>query len=510
MPRLRLAAPRTSIVAGGRIIAVIDVGSNSVRLLVARELSSSAFEVIDEERFDARLGEGLADGFLTEAAIQRGIEAVRLVAEVAASYGPAVTVATGTEALRRATNAGVFLEAARRNAGLPITILSGADEAFASYLGVVNSTSIGDGCIVDIGGGSLELIEVKARRLASSQSSPFGALFAAERYLHGDPPTRKEVRALRKAVRQQVQLAGPYPSLYGAGGCVRNLARIVRLQRHYPLRRLHGLAIDRREIRRLAEALSVRSADDRRRFPGVSANRADILHAAAIVVDEVMETLGAGSLIVSGQGLREGLVWQEIRGQSPVLPDVRAASIGGLARANGVDDLAAEPVVHASAQLFEATSRAHGLGPEELGLLVAAARLAGIGMHIDFYNRDRHAEYLVHSGDLHGFSHREIVLLGALVRCADSGTPDLSLYRDLVEAEDLRKVTVLAALLGAARAVRRRVPSPVLEFQVVQKGQALRMTLRGPGPFDAEVTAIERQQKRFLAALKLSLEVSAA
>ena len=150
----------------------------------------------------------------------------------------------------------------------------------------------------------------------------------------------------------------------------------------------------------------------------------------------------------------------------------------------------------------------HGLGPAELDLLLHAARLAGIGMHIDFYNRDRHAEYLVHSGDLHGFSHREIVILAALVRWADSGTPDLALYKPVLQPEDARTAAVLATLLGLARAVRRRVPSPVLELNARVKKDTLRIELVARADLDAELYERQRQQRRLESVLKLTLHVT--
>jgi exopolyphosphatase / guanosine-5'-triphosphate,3'-diphosphate pyrophosphatase len=491
-----------------RIVAVIDVGSNSVRLLVARELSRDAFEVIDEERFDARLGEGGAQAPLTPAAFERGLAALRLVTEVAKSYGPARIIAVGTEALRRAPNAVDFIERVAADTGVRLRILSAHEEAYASYLGVMNSTGLRDGCLVDIGGGSLELMTIAGRQLDRALSVPLGALYARERYLPGDPPAPREVRALRKAVRQQLGNGWSAPLLLGAGGAVRNLARIVRLRRKYPLRRLHGLSLTRREVARLAANLAAAPADERRRMAGVGAARVDSLHAAAIVIDEVMALTGAESLVVSGQGLREGIVWQEMRGPEPLVADVRAASIGGLAQANGVDALAAEPVVSVAAALFAATAPVHRLKEPDLDLLLAATRLAGIGMHVDYYGRDRHAEYLVHSGDLHGFSHREIVLLGALVRCADSGSPDLAQYRGLVSAEDTHRVAVLAVLLGIARAVRRRLPSPVLGFDCSLERDTLCLEVRANVPLHAELIALDRQRRRLDAALKLALTTS--
>jgi exopolyphosphatase/guanosine-5'-triphosphate,3'-diphosphate pyrophosphatase len=477
--------------------------------MVARELLPTAFEVVDEERFDARLGLGQDDGVLTVDGMDRGAQALRLVSQVAASHGPTSVVAVGTEALRRAPNASTFIDRVRAETGLCIRVLSGEEEAFASYLGVVNSTGLVDGRIVDIGGGSLELIDVAGRQFAGATSTGLGALYATERYLRSDPPAPKEVRALRRAVREACAGIAESPALYAVGGAVRNLARIVRLRRRYPLRRIHGLSLSRREVHRLASVLAGASGDARRRIPGVSGARADILHAAAIVIDEVMDASGAESLDVSGQGLREGLCWQELRGRDAVLPDVRAASIAGLARANGVDALAAEPIVHAAAAIFEATQPAHCFTPADLGLLLDAARLGGIGMHIDYYDRDRHAQYLVHSGDLHGFSHREIVLLAAIVRWADAGTPDLTPYRALTGNGDERKAAVLASILGLARAVRRRVPSPVLGFRVALEGDALKLAMTGAAPLDAEFIGVSRQQKRFEATLKLELDVSA-
>ena len=489
-------------------IAVIDVGSNSVRLLVARALSQFAFEVIDEERFDARIGEGQDFGALTPEGIERGLRAFRIMAQVALAHQPAAITVAGTEALRRAGNSQEFLDRALAQTGLRIRVLSGDEEAFCGFLGVVNSTPLRDGHLLDIGGGSLELMRVTGRQLSAVQSAPLGAIYSHERYLHSDPPNAREVRALRKAVRTQLSVEEQHAVLYGAGGAVRNLARIVRIQRKYPLRRLHGFEISRRDLHRLANRLARATNEDRRRIPGVGANRSDILHASAIVIDEVLALTGAESLIVSGQGLREGLVWQLLRPEGAILPDVRRASVSGLARANSVDELAAEPVVHAAAALFEATRASHQLGAPELDLLLHAARLSGIGMHIDYYNRDRHAEYLVHSGDLHGFSHREIVILAALVRWADSGSPDLSAYKSVVLPEDTRTVAALAALLGIARAVRRRVPSPVLDFRAQVKKGALRLSLGALGDLSTELYEIERQQRRSESVLKLTLEVS--
>jgi exopolyphosphatase/guanosine-5'-triphosphate,3'-diphosphate pyrophosphatase len=198
-----------------------------------------------------------------------------------------------------------------------------------------------------------------------------------------------------------------------------------------------------------------------------------------------------------------------MRPTTPVIDDVRGASIAGLARANGVDELAAEPITAVAAVLFEATAAVHGYGNYERDLLLSAARLAGIGMHVDYYNRDRHAEYLVHSGDLRGFDHREIVLLAALARWSFSGTPDLSAYKGITASDDLRRAHVLAVLLGLARAIRRRAPSPLLDVRAELRDDTLRLQLRAWGSLDAEWHEIESQQKRLESVLRLGLALDA-
>lgn len=392
---------------------------------------------------------------------------------------------------------------------MEVWILSGYEEAYAGFLGVVNSTTFADGHLLDIGGGSLEFMQVAERRLIRAQSAPLGAIYSRERYLKSDPPTSREVRSLRKAVRQNLDVTQQHPVLYATGGAVRNLARIVRIKRSYPLGRLHGLELKRREVHRLATQLSRVSTDDRRKMSGVGANRADILHAAAIVIDEVMEMAEAQTLFVVGQGLREGLVWQELRPANPVLPDVRHASIVGLARSNGVDEMAAEPVVEAAAILFEASRELHELDDEDGALLAAAARLSGIGMHVDYYNRDRHAEYLVHSGDLHGFSHREVALLASLVRWSNTGTPDLKPYGAILRPDDTRRAAVLAVLLGVARGIRRRSPSPVHTIEARVKRGMFEVRLGGEPSLEPETYQLERQEKRFEAVMKVPLMVRA-
>ena len=491
----------------GEIAAVIDLGSNSARLLVARALGAFGFEVVDEERFDARLGEGQADGLLSAPALRRGLEAMGIMASIANSYQPASITIVGTEALRNAANANMLVAAAREATGLSIEVLTGAAEAEASFLGVINSTELVDGCILDLGGGSLEVMQVSNRALESALSVPLGAIYARERFLPSDPPTNREVRALRKAVRQQLTGAGRTGSLVATGGAVRNLARIVRQARHYPLRRIHGLELRRSDVHRLARQLTRLSEAERYRIPGVGSSRAATLHAAATVIDEAMDVVGVDALTVAGQGLREGLLWRELRPLVPVLRDVRSASVQALASANGLDFAAARPVFATALRIFDAMSEESGLTSEDRDLLQTAAQLGQIGTHIDFYDRDRHAEYLVLSGDLHGFSHREIVLLAAIVRWADGGTPSLGAYRGVMGTGDPERAAMLASMLGVAQATHRRTPTTAVGVTAELKRSVLRLSITARDGAAPELAALARQRVRFETTFGRELQV---
>lgn len=491
----------------GDIAAVIDLGSNSARLLVARALGPFGFEVIDEERFNARLGEDEEDGLLSAPALQRGLDAIRTLSAVAAAYDPRAIIAVGTEALRRATNANMLLAAAREETGINVDVLSGEDEAAASFLGVVNSTELVDGCVLDLGGGSLELMRVRGRTLADSMSAPLGAIFARERFLQTDPPTNREVRALRKAVRQQFHHVGTEPVLIGTGGAVRNLGRIIRQARGYPLRRIHGLVIGHGELHRLTRRLTHMSEDERRKVAGMGSSRAATLHAASIVVDEVMHIIGAGELVIAGQGLREGLLWKELRPRAPVLADVRGASVQALASANGVEFAAARPVFATALRVFDVVAEASGLTLDDRALLHAAAQLGQIGTHIDFYDRDRHAEYLILSGDLHGFSHRETVLLAAIIRWSSGGTVSLGAYQRVMQPGDADIGAALASILGIAQALHRRSPSVTTTVTPELKKGALRLTIEVRDAALPEMSALERQRARFEAVFRRELQL---
>ncbi len=419
-------------------------------------------------------------------------------------------IVAGTEALRRAPNAGVFIRRARTELGLEVRILAAAEEAQASFLGAMNSTTVEEGHLVDIGGGSLEVVRIVGREPVSIQSVPLGAIYASEHYLEDDPPAERQVRALRKAVNRMINIESKLPVLVGAGGAIRNLARLHRMRTGYPLRRLHGMEIPARDLHRMSIQLSGAGIAARRKMPGVSPNRVETLHAASIVIDEVARMTGAGHMLVAGQGLREGLLWQAIRPESPLLPDVREASIAGLVRANGISDEDVAPVRDVASALFDATVGLHGFGEDERDLLLAAASLAEIGMHIDYYNRDRHAEYLVHAGDLHGFSHREVVVIASLVRSADSGTPTLSPYTSMLQPIDDRRASVLSVLLGIARAVRRRRPSPVSAVKTkVDKNGRLRMTLESAETLDPELHSLEVQARRYEVVFRAPLVATA-
>jgi exopolyphosphatase/guanosine-5'-triphosphate,3'-diphosphate pyrophosphatase len=355
-------------------------------------------------------------------------------------------------------------------------------------------------------------MRVAARHLSTARSVPLGAIYATERYLPSDPPSPREVRALRKAVRQQIGdlVAGgePVDVLWATGGAVRNLARMARMRTNYPLRRLHGYALQRPVLKRLLKDLLAVNAADRRRLPGMNTARASTLPAVAIVVDEVLALLNLSQVRVSGQGLREGLVWQMMRGANPLLPDVRAASIAGLALANGVDVALSEADVRFASELFEVTAPLHGLGHREMELLVSATRLSEIGMHVDYYSRDRHAEYLVHSGDLHGFSHRETVLLAAIVRYSLGGSPDLRAYEMILDpGGDTRLTILLAAMLGVTRAVARRAGAPPLLTSVSLQDGVLDLSLEAQAPVDAELYALERPARRLESALGCPVRV---
>jgi exopolyphosphatase/guanosine-5'-triphosphate,3'-diphosphate pyrophosphatase len=296
------------------LVAVVDLGSTAVRLLLAHVTPDTGYRVLVEERVPTRLGGG-ASGTLSREAIDETLRAVhRFFARYSPNgRGPRI-VAVATSAVRDAENRERLLDPLRRDEGIDVQVLSARDEARLGVDAALESLSFNNGLVVDLGGASLQLSRVRHRKVVSMASLSLGAVRTTRRFVRSDPPTPRELRALRREIRTQLMIGLPPATrseiVVGLGGTVRALAGIHLRSRSDRTRR-HGLMLHQSDVTTIRERLEGLSQRKRRRIRSLKAERVDIILAGAIVVEEVMVFGGYLTLAVCTRGIRDAILQRE-------------------------------------------------------------------------------------------------------------------------------------------------------------------------------------------------------
>jgi exopolyphosphatase / guanosine-5'-triphosphate,3'-diphosphate pyrophosphatase len=446
------------------VLAAVDIGTNSIHLVVAR-VGENRIEVVEREREMVRLGSSAGDmKRLTPAAINRGIEALDRFRKVAAIHGASVR-AVATSAVREAENRHVFLERARE-VGVDVEVISGFEEARLIHLGVLQAVPVFDrrALVVDIGGGSTELVVGTRGDILTARSLKLGSIRLTKRYFAEPRLTPRAVEACRKgicttlapAVREIGRIG--FDVAVGSSGTIGAVCQMVAARQDGGApRTLNNFVCTRAEldgvIRRLTKATTVK---ERARIPGLDPRRADIILAGALILEQVVHTLGAVEFTFSDYALREGVLldtWRRIHGGSlHHLSDLRRRSVMRLASQMDEDTAHSEHVAQLALQLFDATSGVHRLGDDSREVLEAAALLANVGLFVSHAGHHKHSYYVIRNSELlTGFTDREIELIALVARYHRKSVPRKKHPEfGALSREDQRRVRVLAGLLRVA------------------------------------------------------------
>jgi len=496
-----------------RRIAIIDVGSNTAKLIALEYEPARTWRQLDELRAVVRLSAGLEDGGeLRPKPFARGLAALRTFASYAAAARVDDVLATASSAVRDASNGPAFVAAAR-GLGLELRVLDGIEEARVAALAVVNGLDLAHAVSLDLGGGSFQLAEIRGRRWRRGGSWPLGAVRAHERFLRGDPPKPRSVRALRAAARTAVtdgwRGEGAPPAFVALGGTVRNLANMHQKRVGYPLDLLHGYRLPVDALRAMTAELLAVDAGRRAELPGLNRDRADIIAAGAVVVAEVAEALGAGDVLVSGQGLREGLFYPYFLPDAPghLLDDVRTFSVLNLMRQYHDEEAHNGHVRALALALFDGLRPWHPFAEAERALLGHAAWIHDIGMAVDYYRHEHHGQALVLGRALPGFSHREQVLIALLVRFHRKGPPSAEGFGSLLAPGDPERLRFLAGVLRLAEYLERGRAQRVTGVEVVAADAGLVVQARSEGDVHLEIEAANLRSDLLAQALGRPLRV---
>lgn len=500
-------------------LAVIDLGSNSFRLVVFTTLPEVWWRRTDEIHEAVRIGAGLAEsGRLGRKRMARALHTLDTYAHFCRARGLEAEQVrpVATSAIRDASNRQEFLDAARDQTGLEVRVLEAEEEARYGYLAAINSTSLDSGAVLDLGGGSLQLIEVEGRQARTLDSWPLGTVRMTERFLPEEKAGAKALKALRAHLSEE--LAGARwldgaGHLVGIGGTVRNLAAAAQKAANLPSFGVQGFSLERQGLDALIEELAGRPASQRGSVPGIKPERGDVILAGAVTVAAVMDAGGLDAIEVTEAGLREGVFfeWYLDGLDPPLLGSVREASVYNLHGHYETDPTHVEHVAHLALAMFDDLAAA-GLHPgdrSERELLWAAAILHDIGMTVDYDDHHRHSRYLVLNAGLPGFSPREVSLIAQAVRYHRKGSPSLGEFEPLCGKDDDARLARMSALLRVAEQLERSRDQSVRRVRLDVDGDRVR--LKPVADDDAAVArwGAERQADVFAAAFERRLEIAA-
>ena len=434
-------------------VAIVDLGSNSARVVVVHHPVPGVLETIAEARLDLRLATELDErSHLSERGIATTIEAVAEFAGFAREAGAGAINVVATAAIRTARNRDELLARVHAELGLAIEVLDGAEEAKFAAMGALHGLPIRSGAVVDVGGGSTEVARVIAGQIVGAWSFPLGALSASAAWLTDDPPTRKQLKAMRRMVAETLAPSAPSgldagEALIATGGSARTLARLAQRQTNYPLPRLHGYSLERRRLRDVTTFLASHSAAERCEIDGVRAGRADSIVAGAVILDEMMRHLGADRLTVAGGGVREGVAMRAFGEPFPQPRLVRVAAVEALLRRYGVWD---DEDMEARGSLTDKLSPRVVADP--FSDILEAARLAAMlrALGEAFGGKDagaRAAEAFL-AEDHAGFDHAMLARIAAILSLSDGDKDGARPFLSLLPAAEKRLLRRCGALLG--------------------------------------------------------------
>ncbi len=488
MPGADAAASDPTQRRAGRLlrrVAAIDIGTNSTHLLVAAvDPELRTFTVVLAEKSTTRLGERDPEsGAITHAALGRGMDALRRFTQLAASHQVEQIVTAATSAVREAPNGRDFLQQLKDELDLDVDLVSGPEEARLIYLGVLSGMSFGDRphLLLDIGGGSTELILADGRDARALTSTRIGAVRLQRDFVTEDPLPPQGLAFLRAYIQGSLEPAvekvkrrihpRESPLMVATSGTAMAVGALVASNDDRPPQKLHGYRIRRKRLDQVVDKLTRLNPEQRRDLAPINDRRAEIIVPGALILQTSMQMLGVEDLVLSERALREGLIvdWMLRQGlledRFSFQSNIRERTVMHQVQRFAVDQQRAERVVSHALCLYDSTvgvlHRDPGPGRE---LLWAAAMLHACGQHINLSAYHKHSWYLIRHGELLGYSENEHLMVAAIARYHRRSLPKKrhESWQCLSSRSERRTVSEMALLLRLAASLDRR-PEPVIK-----------------------------------------------
>ncbi len=494
-------------------LAVIDIGTNSIHMVLAEILPDASFKILDRFKDITRLGNGVfATRRLSEESMTRALEVLKTLVTLARNKGFERIVAIATSAVREAQNGGDFVALIMEHMGLRVRVISGTEEARLIFLGVKHSIALPDGptLVVDIGGGSVELIVGNREGLIHGKSLKLGAIRLVEQFLPKTPPSELMMHALDDAVLAHLSDAlgsfkmKTFQSLIATSGMAANVGEVIHLrQTGRPLPQHNLATILLKDIRSLEAELAKSSVKARLAIPGLDPKRVDTLLPTTVVLRCLLERSGLNEITLCDKAIREGVIYDFIVRHREGLkaerdiPDVRRRNVIGLARRCHAPEAHSLHVADLALSLFDQTKSEHRLGQQERTWLEYAAILHDVGYLINPRQHHKHAYYLIKHSDLGGLAVEEIDVVANIARYHRRALPSLKHEAFACLTSRLQRVVkLLASLLRIADGLDRTHFSLVQALSV-KFGKQITIEVHLTGDAEMELWAAKSRADLF-------------
>lgn len=500
-------------------IGIIDLGSNSARLVIVNLFSEGYFVVEDELKENVRLGQDMErDGFLKPQRVAETIKTLKMFRKLCDASGVSRIIAVATAAVRRAKNQRSFLDEIQASCGIKIRVLSAEEEAVFVYRGVINTMDMPKGLILEIGGGATKIVYYNRRNIINYVTLPFGAVTLTGLFSGDGLKPEEQAAKIEEFFSEQlkkVEWIGEVDTevqMIGVGGSFRNLFKISKMVHKYPLDIVHGYTMTSGEFDKVYDMIKVLDIDKKKKIKGLSAERADILPAALAIIKSFVSFFGFEKFMFSGSGLREGIMFNQalpLTEEKPI-SDVLNYSLTTLVKYYGCDVKHVEHVVNLSIQLFKQLRVLHKFPRQFLKVLKVAATLHDCGQRIKFYNHQRHSCYIILNAALYGVSHRDIVLAAFTACChkkEDINLYEWSRYKDILQEDDIEIVKRLGIMLRIAESLDRAMSGTVKSINCDILGDSVIMKTEVDGDASLEIREAMRASGEFKRAFHKNLEI---
>jgi exopolyphosphatase/guanosine-5'-triphosphate,3'-diphosphate pyrophosphatase len=500
----------------GRIVSFLDIGTNSIHLLIVRLNPNQSYTILSRQKQQVRLGEGeFDDEEITPEAIERAVTVCKRLGELGRAFNTEEFVAVATSALREAANQNEILHRLRLESRIDVRVISGREEARLIFLGVASATPIGDKktLFIDIGGGSTEIAVGGERDYTFLESFKLGAIRLSNIYLPRDqtgpvPPDlyRKIQRHIKNSIVQslsEIQKHAPELAI-GSSGTIMNLAEIAR--RAFPhTGEAQTSTLSAKDLRKVIDLLCSLPLEQRRKVPGINPERADIIIGGAAILDVFIRELSLDSITITTRGLQDGLLVDYLSRMDvfPLLGELspRERSVLQLGRSCGINEVHARTVTSLALDLFDSARKIglHMLGDHERELLEYGTFLHDVGSFISYTNHHAHSYYLIRNSELLGFEQKEITILANLARFHRKKAPrmkDLEILE--LDPQERELMRTLATFLRLAESLDRSHAALIQQVRFTSSNrEEVHLEVIARGDCHLEIWGIEGEKKAF-------------